>query len=197
MPRFSEVLAVTWTPALSLQWCEETLLHHLLALGHCPPCASLCHNVTAPMSADFSGQVETTATAEASTVARLGQLVEKAAAQRSPLEGAVARFAKYYTPLVLLAAVCIAFIPWAANTNKSHKVCATVAKGFLRYPSQNISVVRRCARCGALHRIFVLGGWSTEETRGLQSCPCLQQPWAGSCCCDHSTGSPMPTLSCV
>lgn len=66
-------------------------------------------------------QVETTATAEASTVARLGHLVEAAAAQRSPLEGAVARFAKYYTPLVLIAALCIAFIPWASG-HKSHKV---------------------------------------------------------------------------
>ena len=65
--------------------------------------------------------METTATAETSTVARLGRLVEAAASQRSPLEGAVARFAKYYTPLVLVAALLIAFVPWATST-KSHKV---------------------------------------------------------------------------
>ena len=67
-------------------------------------------------------QVETTATAEGSTVARLGRSVEAAAAQRSPLEGAVARFAKYYTPVVLVAALLIAFVPWATNSSKSHKV---------------------------------------------------------------------------
>jgi E1-E2 ATPase len=67
-------------------------------------------------------QVETTATAEGSTVARLGRTVEAAAAQRSPLEGAVARFAKYYTPVVLVAALLIAFVPWATNSSKSHKV---------------------------------------------------------------------------
>lgn len=65
-------------------------------------------------------QVETTASADASTVARMGRLVEAAAAQRSPLEGAVARFAKYYTPLVLLTALCIAFLPWAAGRS-NHK----------------------------------------------------------------------------
>jgi cation transport ATPase len=66
--------------------------------------------------------VETTATAESSTVARLGRSVEAAAAQRSPLEGAVARFAKYYTPVVLAAALLIAFVPWATNSSNSHKV---------------------------------------------------------------------------
>lgn len=66
-------------------------------------------------------QVEATATAEGSTVARLGRSVEAAAAQRSPLEGAVARFAKYYTPVVLVAALLIAFVPWATSS-ESHKV---------------------------------------------------------------------------
>lgn len=70
-------------------------------------------------------QVETTASADASTVARMGRLVEAAAAQRSPLEGAVARFAKYYTPAVLLAALCIAFLPWAAGRD-NHKACMPV-----------------------------------------------------------------------
>lgn len=70
----------------------------------------------------MSLQVDTTATAESSTVARLGRTVEAAAAQRSPLEGAVARFAKYYTPVVLAAALLIAFVPWATNSSKSHKV---------------------------------------------------------------------------
>jgi len=68
-----------------------------------------------------STQVETTASADASTVAQLGRLVEQAASERSPLEGAVAKFAKYYTPLVLFAALCIAFLPWAAG-HKDHKV---------------------------------------------------------------------------
>lgn len=40
-------------------------------------------------------QVTTTKDAERSTVAELGRLVEQAASQRSPLEGAVAKFAKW------------------------------------------------------------------------------------------------------
>ncbi len=69
-------------------------------------------------------QIETTAAAEASTVAQMARLVEQAASQRSPLEGAVARFAKYYTPAVLVAALLIAFLPWAFGHN-DHKVHGT------------------------------------------------------------------------
>ena len=80
-------------------------------------------------------QVETTATAEGSTVARLGRTVEAAAAQRSPLEGAVARFAKYYTPAVLVAALLIAFVPWATNSSKSHKVLLQTCYAAICFPT--------------------------------------------------------------
>lgn len=57
--------------------------------------------------------VRTTSTADNSAVARLIRLVEEAQANRSPTEKLVDAFAKRYTPLVLLAAICMCSIPWA------------------------------------------------------------------------------------
>ena len=56
--------------------------------------------------------VRTTSTADNSAVARLIRLVEEAQANRSPTEKLVDEFAKLYTPLVLLAAICMCSIPW-------------------------------------------------------------------------------------
>lgn len=57
--------------------------------------------------------VRTTSTADNSAVARLIRLVEEAQANRSPTEKLVDAFAKRYTPLVLLSAICMCSIPWA------------------------------------------------------------------------------------
>ena len=56
-------------------------------------------------------EVKTTATVEDSTLARIVELVKEAQAKRSPYERFINRFARYYTPLVLLAAVLVALIP--------------------------------------------------------------------------------------
>eukprot|EP00775_Hariotina_reticulata_P001475 gene1475-1817_t len=50
-------------------------------------------------------QVRTTATAGDSTVARLASLMETAAAAKSYKDKAVETFARYYTPVVVLAAL--------------------------------------------------------------------------------------------
>jgi hypothetical protein len=47
----------------------------------------------------------------------------QATAEASPTETLVARFAKYYTPVVVLACLCLAFIPWAAGAG-NHRVRA-------------------------------------------------------------------------
>eukprot|EP00566_Odontella_aurita_P003386 CAMPEP_0113583338 /NCGR_PEP_ID=MMETSP0015_2-20120614/32457_1 /TAXON_ID=2838 /ORGANISM="Odontella" /LENGTH=1507 /DNA_ID=CAMNT_0000488195 /DNA_START=371 /DNA_END=4894 /DNA_ORIENTATION=- /assembly_acc=CAM_ASM_000160 len=57
--------------------------------------------------------VKTTATVENSAVARLIRLVEEAQANRSETEQIVDAFAKRYTPLVVLTALCMCTIPWA------------------------------------------------------------------------------------
>ena len=66
-------------------------------------------------------QVETTALARDSTVARMAELVAKAAAEQSPLETLVMKFARVYTPAVVAACILIAFLPWAFDS-QHHKV---------------------------------------------------------------------------
>ena len=72
-------------------------------------------------------QVETTALAEASAVARMARLVEQATAAQSPIETMVQRFARVYTPLVLIATACVAFVPWIIGKH-DHKVCSNPRK---------------------------------------------------------------------
>jgi Cd2+/Zn2+-exporting ATPase len=64
-----------------------------------------------------SGMVElmvrTTCTSEDSAVSRLIRLVEEAQANRSETEKLVDEFARYYTPFVIFAALCMCTIPWA------------------------------------------------------------------------------------
>ena len=54
-------------------------------------------------------------------MAAMARLVEQAASAQSPMETLVSRFARWYTPLVLIATACVAFIPWAARAG-NHKV---------------------------------------------------------------------------
>jgi Cd2+/Zn2+-exporting ATPase len=65
--------------------------------------------------------VRTTSTADNSAVARLIRLVEEAQANRSPTEKQVDAFAKRYTPLVLIAAICMCSIPWAFGKDVGRK----------------------------------------------------------------------------
>jgi Cd2+/Zn2+-exporting ATPase len=59
--------------------------------------------------------VQTTSTVDTSAVARLIQLVEEAQSNRSPTEIFVDKFAKLYTPVVILLALCMCTIPWAVS----------------------------------------------------------------------------------
>lgn len=56
-------------------------------------------------------EIETTALAEATMLAKILRLVEEAQARRSPSERWVDRFATVYTPLVFAAAVAVALLP--------------------------------------------------------------------------------------
>ena len=57
--------------------------------------------------------VKTTATTENSAVSRLVRLVEEAQANRSETEKLIDEFARWYTPIIVLAAVAMCTIPWA------------------------------------------------------------------------------------
>lgn len=54
---------------------------------------------------------EVTSEFENSTAARILELVENAAEKKAPTERFISRFAKYYTPTVVICAILLAFIP--------------------------------------------------------------------------------------
>ena len=57
--------------------------------------------------------VQATRSSDDSAVSRLIRLVEEAQANRSETEKIVDAFAKIYTPIIVLAALCMCTIPWA------------------------------------------------------------------------------------
>ena len=60
--------------------------------------------------------VRTTKAYEDSTVAKILELVEDASSQKSPVENFITKFAKYYTPLVVIVALALAiFTPLATD----------------------------------------------------------------------------------
>lgn len=56
-------------------------------------------------------QVEVTKRYEQSTVARILDMVENAGAKKAPTENFITKFARYYTPAVVVAAALLAFVP--------------------------------------------------------------------------------------
>lgn len=60
-------------------------------------------------------KVRTTKEFDDSTVARILELVENASAKKAPVENFITRFAKYYTPVVTIGAVILAFVPSIAG----------------------------------------------------------------------------------
>jgi len=65
--------------------------------------------------------IKTTCSVEDSAVSRLIRLVEDAQANRSPTEKLVDRFAKAYTPLVVLMAFLMCTIPWLISPEIGHQ----------------------------------------------------------------------------
>lgn len=56
-------------------------------------------------------RVEVTKEFDDSTVARILELVENASSKKAKVENFITRFARYYTPVVVIAAVALAFVP--------------------------------------------------------------------------------------
>src|SRR6185437_13013650 len=56
-------------------------------------------------------EIEVTRAASDSTVARIARLVEQAQARRSPAERVIDRFARWYTPAVVVLAALLVAIP--------------------------------------------------------------------------------------
>lgn len=56
-------------------------------------------------------EIYTTRVAEEGTIARIGKLVEQAQAERSPIERFIDKFARWYTPAVVVLAALVVLIP--------------------------------------------------------------------------------------
>ena len=56
-------------------------------------------------------KVRTTKEFDDSTVAKILELVENASSKKAPVENFITKFARYYTPLVVMAAVLLAVAP--------------------------------------------------------------------------------------
>lgn len=67
--------------------------------------------ISGSINLDTALQIRAEKTYENSTVSKILELVEDAAANKAPTERFITRFARYYTPAVVLLAVCIAVIP--------------------------------------------------------------------------------------
>ncbi|MDR2108443.1 MAG: cation-translocating P-type ATPase [Coriobacteriales bacterium] len=63
------------------------------------------------LSVDGRLEYQTTATVANSTLARIVALVEESQAQRSPTERFINRFARFYTPAIVLIALLVALLP--------------------------------------------------------------------------------------
>ena len=120
-------------------------------------------------------EVEATAEARDSTVAKLADLVEQASMQRSSTEKLVETFAKYYTPIILVVAVLVAVIPTAlASTWTEQKrwlvlACSLLVAGcpcalVLSTPATVISGLAAAANNGAL----IKGGQFLENLGALK-----------------------------
>jgi Cd2+/Zn2+-exporting ATPase len=67
------------------------------------------------LSVDGKLEFLTTATVKDSTLARIVALVEESQKKRTPYERFINRFAKYYTPLVVVVAALVALVPTAIS----------------------------------------------------------------------------------
>lgn len=114
-------------------------------------------------------EVETTATAENNTIARIIDLVEGAESRKTDREQFVERFARYYTPVVVTAAVLTAVVPplllggnwveWVVR-GIAFLVIACPCAFVISTPVTVVSGVTSAARSGVL----VKGGDHLEAT---------------------------------
>jgi len=115
----------------------------------------------------------TTATSDETFVAGMARLVEQATSRQSPAEAAVAKFAKIYTPIVVISCILLAFIPWS-DPNADRKwwvylslqvlVTACPCALVLSTPVTIISALARAAQVGVL----IKGGVVLETLRDVK-----------------------------
>jgi Cd2+/Zn2+-exporting ATPase len=100
-----------------------TTLDESTLTGESLPVTKVVGDAVSAGTVVYSGfvEVECTARAHDSAVARLVHLVEEAQLQRSPTEKLVEQFAKYYTPLIVVVAVAMATVSWGFGVEKGQE----------------------------------------------------------------------------
>jgi len=105
--------------------------------------------------------IEVTSLAEDRTVARIGRMVAKAQSERAPTQRFVERFARYYTPSVLVLAILVALLPPALGLGTLSEwgyralvllVISCPCALVISTPVTVASAVARAARSGILFK---------------------------------------------
>ena len=117
-------------------------------------------------------EVEVTKLARDNTISRIIKMVEEAQGQRAPSQQFVDKFAKYYTPIVIVVAALVAAVPPLALGQPFHKwfyeamamlLVACPCALVISTPVSIVSAIGNAAKSGVL----VKGGMYLEETGAL------------------------------
>ena len=117
--------------------------------------------------------IRSTRPAQASTLARIAELVEEAQGSQAPSERFVDRFARVYTPLVFLAALLVAVVPIALGADSDTWIYRALALLIVACPcslviSIPVSVVSAVG--GAARRgVLIKGGQALEDLAKIRT----------------------------
>ncbi|MFI0608445.1 MAG: heavy metal translocating P-type ATPase [Anaerolineae bacterium] len=126
------------------------------------------------INTDGSLDIRVTAVAGETTLARIARTIQEAQAQRAPTQRFVDQFARYYTPLVVLAAVLVAVIlPLVSDASVYDAVYKALVLLVVACPcalvlSTPVTVVSALSSA-ARHGILVKGGTYMEQGRKLRA----------------------------